>query len=309
MMLRASGFSWRALILAVSLAGPQALALDHHDVGPGQVGKMGKWPKHRDLCYGTTSYGGPRLYQGFQGFGLRFHPGYGYGGYGLGTGAEGGYPAYGGPGYPHCPPPLNRFGRILPFHYWGGPGFPTPAQPNFYAPVGPLFVDPPVVTQGDDLGYPGVRGDFGCFTGALPYPETAFAPYVTAAGTTGAATSVTPSVPEGTGFGQPSATATPPASETAVAPTPVPQLGFDEEPVVDVDGLRGMKVSRLVPGSLADKAGLKADDVVRSINAFPTTRAGNIAWIIASAAPDKMLTIVVRVAADGKEHTITIRLP
>src|SRR4051794_35470367 len=40
--------------------------LGHHDRGgPG---------------FGTLGYGGPGLYPGFQGFGLGYHPGYGYGG-------------------------------------------------------------------------------------------------------------------------------------------------------------------------------------------------------------------------------------
>ena len=56
---------------------------------------------HKVSAAGTLGYGPPGVYPGFQGFGLGFHRGYGYGGDALGVGAEGGYPFYGGPGYPH----------------------------------------------------------------------------------------------------------------------------------------------------------------------------------------------------------------
>src|SRR5262249_25944161 len=52
-------------------------------------------PKHHGPAYGTLGYGKPGLYPGFQGFGLGYHPGYGYGGAALGVGADGGYPFYG----------------------------------------------------------------------------------------------------------------------------------------------------------------------------------------------------------------------
>src|SRR5436309_1585417 len=74
---------------------------------------------------------------GFQGFGLKYHPGYGYGGDALGVGAGGGYPFYGGPGYPCAEPRLRRLGKIVPFPYYGGPGYPSPGHPNYFGPVGP----------------------------------------------------------------------------------------------------------------------------------------------------------------------------
>jgi len=132
---------------------------------------------------GSVSYGGYGLYPGYYGFDLKFHPGYGYGGHALGVGAFGGYPNYGGPGYPHQPPPLRRFGRILPFRY-NGFGFFTFDYPHPSQDIGPLVVDRPVVGGSDrpdmNSGYP-YRGDFGPFTGAFPYPETTFAPYTSAA--------------------------------------------------------------------------------------------------------------------------------
>jgi hypothetical protein len=102
---------------------------------------MGHLPHHRALTYGSLSYC-PGIYPGFQGFGLSFHLGYGYGGYGLGTGAFGGYPNYGGPGYP-C--------NGIPF------------QPEA---TGPLRVKRPAVLTSD----PGPL-DFGPFTGAPPVED------------------------------------------------------------------------------------------------------------------------------------------
>ena len=70
-----------------------------------------------------------------------------------------------------------------------------------------------------------------------------------------------------------------------------------------------MKVSRVYPGTAAEKAGLKPGDVIRSINGYRTEEPGNLAWIIANAAPDKVLKMIVRTADDAKEHTITVQLP
>jgi hypothetical protein len=135
---------------------------------------------------GTLGYGPPGLHPGFQGFGLGFHPGYGYGGDALGPGADGGYPFYGGPGYPHPAPTLWRCGGINPFVHNAGPGGPTPTCPNYYGGVGPLAEDPPVLTI---LPEPG-EGGYGGFSGARPYPESYFAPYTTEAAARGAAAGV-----------------------------------------------------------------------------------------------------------------------
>jgi hypothetical protein len=125
---------------------------------------------------GTLGYGGPGLYPGYQGFGLSYHLGYGYGGSALGPGALGGYPFYGGPGYPHGEPPLRRFGHLVPFPYSGGPGYPYSFQG-----VGPLVAGQEVVTIGSHYGAGRPGSDYGCFTGVLPYPETVFAPFTSSA--------------------------------------------------------------------------------------------------------------------------------
>jgi hypothetical protein len=119
---------------------------------------------HGGLGYGTLGYDRSGLYTGFYGFGLSFHLGYGYGGKALGVGAFGGDPFYGGPGYPSC-----SYGRFS--------GVPAP-----------LVVDPPVALEAFDRSERTFPSDYGPFTGAIPYPETLFAPYAAAAASTGSST-------------------------------------------------------------------------------------------------------------------------
>ena len=126
---------------------------------------------------GTLGYGPPGLHPGFQGFGLGYHKGYGYGGKALGPGAEGGYPFYGGPGYPHPAPRLRRIGGANPFPFYGGPGGPTPECPQYFGGVGPLVEDRPVVRIVG--GPPGMQ--YGEFNGMMPYPDSTFAPFTSAA--------------------------------------------------------------------------------------------------------------------------------
>jgi len=267
-------------------SGSSAMADGAEFEGPADHGQGG-WG------LGTLSYGGYGLYPGYYGFGLNFHPGYGYGGPALGVGASGGYPNYGGPGYPHQPPPLRRFGKTLPFPY-NGFGFFTFDDPHPSQDIGPLVANRPVVRGSDrpDIGSgEPYNGDFGPFTGRFPYPETYFAPYTSAAaGLSTGASSFDPS------------TSTPDIPRAR-------DLGIDEEPVVDPDGVRGIKVPKIDRGTAAEKAGLQAGDVIHSINGYRTEQPGNVAWIIATAAPDKVLKINVRKRSDGKQHTVTVQLP
>jgi hypothetical protein len=138
-------------------------------------------------CPLGTGHGGDGPYPGFLGFGLSYHLGYGYGGSGLGVGNHGGYPYYGGSGYPHGEPGLQRFGKISRLAYYGGRGDPHDGHSNYFAGIGPLVVDRPVATVGEDndLSH---GSDFGPFTGALPYPEWLFAPYAAEAAATGSST-------------------------------------------------------------------------------------------------------------------------
>jgi hypothetical protein len=237
---------------------------------------------------------------GYEGFGLKYHLGYGYGGEAIGVGRNGGYPFYGGPGYLHPGPRLRRFGPESPYPYLGGPGAPSAACPNVFGPVGPLAVSGEIARERDtpDVGY-------GRFTGALPYPETLFAPHASAASPDDAAPGADASdaaPPDG------ASPAAPSSREPIRPPTPPRDLGIDEEAAAEDQGVRGVKVSRVHPGTAAEKAGLKPGDVIRSINGYLTAERGNLAWIVANAAPDNVLKMSVRTASDGKDRTITARL-
>ena len=252
---------------------------------------------------GTLGYGPPGLHPGFQGFGLGYHTGYGYGGAALGVGAEGGYPFYGGPGYPHPAPCLRRLGPIAPFTYYGGPGGSTPGLPNFYEPVGPLEPDRPVVTIPPDSPY---AGDYGLFNGAIPYPETTFAEAATRAGaeaTDGPGSSPGQNQPAAPSPTPPTAESVPGASDARTA------LGVDTEPVVDAGSARGLKVNFLQPGGEAERAGLKVGDVIRSANGFLTEQPGHLSWVVANAATDRILRLNVLAGKDGEARTITLRRP
>lgn len=191
---------WKVLALSLGvglIAGLSARAGDG-TTGAGRghkAGRRGLIHRAHVPATGTLGYGPPGLHPGFQGFGLGFHRGYGYGGKGLGVGAFGGYPFYGGPGYPHPWPRLQRIGGINPFPYYGGPGHPVPGQPNYYGGVGPLVADPPVVTIIPVPGEANYASGFGAFTGAAPYPEAAFAPFTSAAAVGGSYSGVVTSAP------------------------------------------------------------------------------------------------------------------
>ena len=261
-------------------------ASDHEtDRGSGHVGKK------RDSK--------PR---GFLGFGLSYHLGYGYGGYGLGVGPDGGYPFYGGPGYPHEASPLNRCGKILPFAYLGEPGYTCDGLYRGFVPTGPLVVDTPIVTSTIDAREFSSSGDYGIFSGAIPYPERTFAPFTTDAATTGSPTGAPPARPNIPTPAIPSG-APPTTGESGKAPS----LEIDDAPEVAADGIRGLRVSRTDAEGMAEMAGLRAGDVIRSINGLPTTERGHLTWIMANAAPDHLLRMSVRSAADGRERTVTLR--
>ena len=85
-------------------------------------------------------------------------------------------------------------------------------------------------------------------------------------------------------------------------------LGIDEEPVVDAGGGRGMLVARVYPGTAAAKAGIQPGDVLHAINGYSTQQQGNLAWIIANAAPNHVLEIQLRSVRNGQERTITAQI-
>jgi hypothetical protein len=236
-----SRLPWKAMTLAMAISvfsSPLAVADDHGSV----IDHEGRF-KHNNLGYGTLGWAEYGLYPGLYGFSLRWHPGYGYGRYALGVGADGGYPLYGGTGYPHEPPHLRRFGPTEAYAYHGGPGYLISGWSNFFQDIGGLVVDKPVVSIGEpgDYGYVGANGernpgaDFGQFTGALPYPETYFAPNAAAAtGSSGAEGNLKPVMPfpgtlPATPPGLPSASLSPALGEMTEAHRPVRYPGDRRE--------------------------------------------------------------------------------
>jgi hypothetical protein len=154
---------------------------------------------------------------------------------------------------------------------WGGYGYPW--------------------SGGYGYGYPGYGYDYGY---ANPYPYNGF---------------LAPAYGAGTAYGM-SATAPVVNTTTAIAaPSQRRFLGITEQPVVDTDGTRAMKVETVYSGSAADQSGLKPGDVIKSVNGFVTETPGNLAWIIANATPDRVLKMNVRSTTDGKVHVIAANLP
>ena len=260
---------------------------------------------------GPLGYGAPGIYPGFQGFGLGYHLGYGYGGRALGT-PDGGYPFYGGPGYLHPGPCLRRIGGINPFPHFGGPGFPTPDRPFFYGETGPLVVDQPVVSRDGGHNDPTVATSFGAFTGALPYSDAVFAGATSAASGTrlemnpdGASPKVIPNADRRPGEPQN------PSSWNDSPNDFIRQdrdLGFDQDLTVDPRLGRAMRVAKVDPGSPAAKSGLRKGDVIVSINDYTNTEPGNLPWILLHGAPDRVLRMKVRGGNAASERAITIPL-
>jgi hypothetical protein len=310
------GLAWKAVFLAMgALAsiGPLNPALGDGPPPPPPP-EPSVWGSlfPSKLGMGDLGYGPPGLHSGFAGFGLGFHRGYGFGGDGLGVGAHGGYPYYGGPGYPHGDPRLRRFGANRPFPYYGGPGDACHGPTQRYAPTGPLVVDQPVVKVDDPYAQ-----DYGSFSGVIPYAETVFAPYAAAAAATGSSAGV-PGLPPGTAGadGEPEGLLDRPTTSTSPEGSTGPggliqaiDLGFEQEPAVDPNGVRVMKVRSLRPGSPADKGLLGVGDLIYSINGYHTDQPGNLPWITSNAAPDRVLKVIVHSARDGKERSLMISLP
>ena len=271
---------------------------------------------HGPESFGTLGYGPPGLHPGEQGFGLGYHLGYGYGGNTLGVGADGGYPFYGGPGYPHPNPQLQRIGGIVPFPYFGGPGCPTPHNPNFYGGGGPVVPDRPVVAIVSETGQPVPATDYGVFTGAAPEAEARFAPFTARAAAGAASRRPTPSrpglpaAPPTSGRVTPAPPATNPAAIAAAPPPRARQfLGIEAAPAVDASGAPGMRITKVNPGSAAERVGLHVGDVIRSINDYATLQSGNLEWIYVNAAPNNILRINAFTQSDGSEHTFTTQIP
>jgi hypothetical protein len=301
-----------------------SVTLDHHGDGSGTVGAGLIWMGQLPDQYGITRYedgdgkvGGPILnwanitphssavttnaelgygppgaHPGFLGFGLSFHPGYGYGGNALGVGAYGGYPCYGGPGYP--------------LHY----GYPKFAYP-YYEGIGQLYYDPPVVvTELDNAS------DFGPYTGASSYAFT-HPSYASEAAATGSFVPGNVSLPDTNATNPyPEATITPGESVPGMPPgamnrTPLQDrfLGMELEPTTVASGRKGLRIGSIIASSTAANAGLDVGDLIISVNGQPTEQRQQLDRVVSSTAPDNILRMNVLKARDASEQVITIRMP
>ena len=263
-------------------------------------GCIGHRIEERIPAAGPLGYGPPRIYHGFQGFGAGYHLGHGYGGKALGTPA-GGYPFYSGPGYPHPWPKLRRIGGINPFPHYAGPGFPTPDHPNYYGTPGPLVVDQPVITTKGGPPGPDISSSYGNFTGAIPYPDSAFAPFT-----------YEPSDSEnGPNPAVPTTISTPTSGIDRDRDGRLlgdRDLGFDQVQTVDASRRSSMKVAKVYRGSEADQAGLRVGDVIESINDYRNEQPGHLPWVILNAAPDRRLTMKIRGADRAVERTVALSI-
>jgi hypothetical protein len=145
----------------------------------------------------------------------------------------------------------------------------------------------------------------------LPYPDSAFAPFTSEA--SGTYLEMNPSGPSPVIIPTPNRRPDEPLNPSSrnddgpKGSTPLDRdLGFDQEPIVGTDHRRGMKVARVYPGSEAERAGLRAGDVIQSINDYTNTEPGNLPWIILHAAPNRMLNMVVRSPDQTGERTVAI---
>ena len=256
--------------------------------------------RHDAPAVGTLGYGPPGLYAGFQGFSLGYHLGYGYGGDALGVGAYGGYPFYGGPGYPHPGPTLRRFGSIMPFAYFGGPGFPTPECRNYFGTVGPLATNPPVVKVERTPDEADPNSGYGCFTGALPYPEEAFAPFATRAALVGT---------DSQAATHSSRRARANAEEQANSADIADSLGFTTEPVAVSKSPPGLKLTAVRPGRRRGESRTSRRRRYRAVNGYVTKQPAHLRWILSNAVTENALKMTVTSEPDGEPQKVTLLLP
>ena len=114
----------------------------------------------------------------------------------------------------------------------------------------------------------------------------------------------------GSGYTYSSAYGTVPLQATTpAAPSsfPLPSLGIDEEKVSDATGSH-IQVTRVHPGSPAERAGLKAGDTIVSANGYLTQDPGNLAWIINHHAPNGVVSLNIRKVANGQDATVNATL-
>ena len=210
---------------------------------------------------------------GYMGGGYYRHGGYGYGGYYPGFFGFGGLGLGYGLGY--------GYGYGYPGYGLGYSGYDYGSYPGY----GSGYYDPGY-TYGTGYVYPG---------SSYVVDSNGNSGYVAA---------------PGSGYTYSSAYGTVPLQGTTpAAPSafPVPSLGIDEEKVSDATGSH-IQVTRVHPGSPAERAGLQAGDTIVSANGYLTQDPGNLAWIINHHAPNGAVTLNVRKAANGQAATVNATL-
>jgi PDZ domain len=208
---------------------------------------------------------------GFMGGGFH-HRGFGYGGY---------YPGFFGFGYGY---PWYGYGYGYP-DYGYGYGYGYPDYGLGYSGYGSGYYYPDY-TYGTGYVYPGSS----YVVGSNGNPGYVAAP--------------------GSGYTYSSAYGTVPLQATTPAASSsflLPSLGIDEQGVSDATGSH-VQVTRVHPGSPAERAGLQVGDTIISANGYLTQAPGNLAWIINHHAPNGAVSLNIRKVANGQAATVNATL-
>ena len=219
---------------------------------------------------------------GHMGGGYYGRGGYGYGGYypgffgfgGLGLGYGLGY-GYGYPGY--------------------GYGYGYPGYGLGYSDYG--YGSYPGYSYGSGYYYPG-------YTYGTGYVDPGSSYLVNSYSNSGYVAAPSSGYTYSSAYGTVPLQATTPAAPSSF---PLPSLGIDEQGVSDATGSH-IQVTRVHPGSPAERAGLKVGDTIASANGYLTQKAGNLAWIINHHAPNGVVTLNIRKAANGQDATVNATL-
>jgi PDZ domain len=213
---------------------------------------------------------------GFMGGGFH-HRGFGYGGY---------YPGFFGFGYP-----------------WYGYGYGYPGYGYGYG-----YPD-----YGYGYGYPDYGYGYNGYGSGYYYPDYTYGTVYSYPSSSYVVTSNSNAgyaAAPGSGYTYSSAYGTVPLQAATPAPPssfPLPSLGIDEQKVSDATGSH-IQVTRVHPGSPAERAGLKVGDTIVSANGYLTQDPGNLAWIINHHAPNGVVTLNIRKVANGQATTVNATL-
>ncbi len=118
-----------------------------------------------------------------------------------------------------------------------------------------------------------------------------------------------PGIDPGGEMGEPADDKSLRSPKSTSAPKNSREFGIDEEAIVEANGVRAMKVTRVYPGTVAETAGIRRGDVIYSINGFLTEQQGNLTWILANASPNNTLKLTVRSSRQPQGHIITALVP